>query len=181
MTLPNPRAQFCIVSGQPIPNLAAALDARLRPERVVLFVSREMQTQAQRLQKVLQRHGLYVHRYDLVNRLDLRQVSADVKTCLAECGGDAMLNATGGQKPMSVAACRVFMEHGLPVFYVETDNTLTWLNPSHEPGFALATRITLIDYLESYGYRIVPAETPFRHDARTHARQYSSGGRSSRS
>lgn len=147
------QTHLCIVSGQPIPNLAAALDSRLRPQRVVLLTSSEMGDRAARLESVLARHGIKACRWPLADRLNLARVRQDVETCLRQFGEEgAVLNATGGQKPMSIAAYDVFRTRGLPVFYVETDNSLTWLHPQEERGFELESRLMLGDYLGAYSY-----------------------------
>ncbi len=151
---------FCIVSGQPIPNLAAVLDSRLRPRQVVLFTSPEMSQRAERLCAVLEGHGVQPTLWPLIDRLNLARVREDVQRCLAEVGAEgAVLNATGGQKPMSIAAYEVFRRRGLPALYVETDNTLTWLHPHERAGFELESHLSIRDYLRAYGYQEVSRET----------------------
>jgi hypothetical protein len=154
---PGPFAtHFCIVSGQPIPNLAAALDSRPRPKQAVLLATAEMTLRAERLSKVLERCGVRPVVRPLTDRLNLACVGEDVERVLAELGGEgAVLNATGDQKPMSIAAYEVFRSRGLPAFYVETDNTLTWLHPQERPGFELESRLGIRDYLDAYGYEEV--------------------------
>lgn len=150
------RTHFCIVSEQPVPNLSAALDSRIRADRLVLFASPEMAERAGRLAAVASRHDIEVRQVLLRDRLDLAKVAEDVERVLDEeaGGSEVMLNVTGGQKPMSIAAYEVFLRRGGPAFYVDTDNSLVWLPPQRRERIELETHLTIEDYLQSYGARV---------------------------
>jgi hypothetical protein len=161
------RTHFCIVSEQPIPNLSAALDSRLRADRLVLIASREMQERAERLRRVAGHHGIESDLVVLRDRLDLAKVAEDIERALAAepANHDVVLNASGGQKPMSIAAYEVFRRRNRRVFYVDTDNSAFWLPPADPGRIELETHLTIDGYLESYG-----ADISARHsDADPHA------------
>lgn len=149
------RMHYCIVSEQPIPNLTAALDSRLRADALVLLTSEQMTGCAETLVGVARRHGVECRIVPLSNRLDLEAVARDVEVTLdKEISIDVVLNATGGQKPMSIAAYEVFRSRALPAFYVETNNSVTWLPPKNGRIEELETHLTIEDYLEAYGARV---------------------------
>lgn len=155
------RTHFCIVSEQPIPNLSAALDSRLRADRLVLLTSPEMRERAQRLGAIAHRHGIASVIVDLKDRLDLEKVSKDIERALDGPDGtpEVWLNATGGQKPMSIAAYEVFRRRGHPAFYVDTDNTAVWLPPAPPGRFILETHLAIEDYLGAYGADVLARNT----------------------
>lgn len=152
------RTHFCIVSEQPIPNLSAALDSRIRADRLVLLASPEMAERARQLATVASRHGIEVRKVPLRDRLDLAKVAEDVERALDEVsdGSEVLLNATGGQKPMSIAAYEVFLRQGKRAFYVDTDNSLVCLPPhaDRERIADIEPRLRIEDYLEAYGVEV---------------------------
>jgi len=151
------RVHFCIVSEQPIPNLSAALDGRLRADRLVLLTSQEMATRAERLALVASRYGIETVKVYLRERLDLTQVAHDVERALdnAADADEILLNTTGGQKPMAIAAYEVFLRRGHHAFYVDTDNTVVWLPPAKSERLVLDTRLGITDYLDAYGAKVI--------------------------
>lgn len=154
MTTP---VHFCIVSEQPIPNLAAAFDSRLRAEELVLLASQQMEERARWLERVAARHGIRSRIVSLGDRADLAGMTRVVAEALAAFdGAQVLLNATGGQKPMSIAAYQVFQSRGLPSLYVDTDNSAIWLPPHADRGRVadLEPRLRIEDYLEAYGVEV---------------------------
>lgn len=85
--------------------------------------------------------------------------------------GALALNATGGTKPMAIAAFDVFRAYGLPVFYVHPEaDRLVWMHPADRPNRALANRAGLDDFLAAHGSRVEGREdaaVPDRHRALT--------------
>ena len=66
--------------------------------------------------------------------------------------GTIALNATGGTKPMSIAAYEVFRTFGLPIFYVHPEqDRLIWMHPSGRPAVDLANRLDLEPFLRAHG------------------------------
>lgn len=162
-----PRVHFCIVSEQPIPNLTAALDSRLRADELVLLASRQMEDRARWIERVANRYGIRCHIIGLGDRADLPGVTRAVADAIvAFDGAEVVLNATGGQKPMSIAAYQVFQSRGLPSVYVETDNSATWLPPhaDRERIADIEPRLRIEDYLEAYGVEIEALSRKARND-----------------
>lgn len=143
----------CLVSEQPLPNLTAALDAKLGCRHVVLLESPRMKARADALEDVLARHRLAVSRRPVDDSGDLPRFRADVDAVLHEFP-TAALNATGGLKTMSILAFDAFRAAGQPVFYVERDNRLIWLDPIDRPQARLHGTLGLHDYFAAFGQRI---------------------------
>jgi hypothetical protein len=153
---PSFDTQFCIVSEQAIPNLTPLLDSRLRPStrRVVLFVTRRMERQAGWLQQILERHQIEPKRVPLHEKAEYPDLVKTFQEQLDQFP-NAILNATGGKKNMTVAAHSVFVRAGRPVFYVETDNTLHWMMEGQpQSAFSLEATLDLETLLNAYGYAI---------------------------
>jgi len=150
-----------LVSAQPIPNLTPVLDDTLKPKKVVMLVSEDMQERSNALENIYKSRGIRVERCLLENPWDARQISDQVLDIIANYPeGDIALNATGGTKLMSIAAYEAFRSCDLPVFYVHPEHDrLIWLTPKL-PEVDLADRIKLKDYLMAYGASAVTMPEP---------------------
>ena len=70
--------------------------------------------------------------------------------------GIIALNATGGTKPMAIAAFDAFRAYELPIFYVHPErDRLIWMHPSVQPNLDLANRVKLEDFLAAHGTRLI--------------------------
>ena len=141
-----------LVSGQPIPNLTPILDDTLRPKKVVMLVSPDMQERSIALETIYKPRGISVERCLIENPWDAGHISDQVLDLLTRYADNSIaLNATGGTKLMSIAAYEAFRSCGQPVFYVHPEqDRLIWLSPKL-PDVDLSDRLQLKDYLMAYG------------------------------
>ena len=141
-----------LVSAQPIPNLTPILDEKLRPKKVIMLVSPDMQERSIALENIFKPKGISVERFLINDPWDAGHISdkvLDIITHYPE--GGIALNATGGTKLMSIAAYEVFRSVNLPIFYIHPEqDKLIWLSPI-KPAIALSNRLKIEDYLTAYG------------------------------
>ncbi|MGV6817468.1 MAG: Card1-like endonuclease domain-containing protein [Thiotrichales bacterium] len=150
----NKDCHVYLVSYQTTPNFTPALDRQTRPAAVILVVTPAMQLQAARLKTILQRNtDVEVHQFELESAWDITHLQDRFQALISQYPDKRLiLNATGGTKPMSIAAYEAFRSHELPIFYIHphTDE-LIWLYPQHQPSHQLADRISIHDFIYSYG------------------------------
>ena len=152
-----------LVSAQPTPNLTPALDPATAPRRVLLLVSPDMGRRADWLESVLGPRGIRVERWAIGDPWDIGQVQDRVLDLLvheetAVAARAIALNATGGTKPMSIAAYEAFRANDLPIFYVHPElDRLIWMHPRERPPQALANRLKLDAFLLAHGARVAGA------------------------
>lgn len=157
----NPRTHLCLVSAQATPNLTPVLDPAVAPRRVLLLVSPDMGERARWLEEVLGSRGIAVSRWTIADPWDVEQIQTRVLELLeAERAsveaGDIALNATGGTKPMSIAAYEAFRAYDLPIFYVHPErDRLIWMSPDGRAPIDLANRLSLAPFLLAHGARVV--------------------------
>lgn len=158
-------AHLYLVSAQATPNLTPALDPAIRPRRVVLLVSPDMEQRAGWLERVLAPRGIAIERWPIADPWDVEHVQARVLELLERerrllPAKELALNATGGTKPMSIAAYEAFRAYELPIFYVHPEkDRLIWLHPGGGPAVALADRIGLRPFLLGHGVRVKSLST----------------------
>lgn len=149
----NITTHMILVSAQPIPNLTPILDDTLRPKKVVMLVSSDMQERSKALENICKPRGISVERCLIENPWDANRIREQVEDLLLTRypDGGIALNATGGTKLMSIAAYEAFRSCQLPVFYVHPEqDRLIWLSPKL-PDVDLSDRLKLNDYLTAYG------------------------------
>lgn len=159
--------QVCVVSDQPLPNLLPILDRQTAVEKVVLLVTQKMQERAGWLERVLRNHGRQVVQRAVADHADGDALRAVLRQVLADFPG-AILNATGGTKPMALIASESFRAANRPAFYVDTDNSAFWLSPppGRAPGrWPLSGVLTVRDAFAVFGERVVSCRNePDAHD-----------------
>jgi hypothetical protein len=148
---------LCLVSDQPLPNLLPTLCPDLACKQVILLATPPMKDRSASLASVIYKHGiqpvqLATQSHDLVEFR--RQI-----TLLLGDYPEAILNATGGLKTMSIVAFDVFRDGGRPAFYVERDNRLIWLSPADRPGQKLPGVLCLDDYFAAFSQKIEEKST----------------------
>jgi hypothetical protein len=141
-----------LVSRQATPNITPALDPAFRPREVVLLVSPDMIRQADALAEVLTIYGLKISRWPIEDAWDIEHVRDRVLDFLVGREGETIaLNATGGTKPMSIAAYEAFRALGQPIFYVHPEkDRVVWLYPQGE-SHGLIGRVKLPAFLQAHG------------------------------
>ncbi len=148
----NTTTHLVLISRQAVPNFTPVLDQRFRPQRVVMLISPDMRDAGSALEKIYRPRGIDVVHWDIVNPWDIEHIRGRVMDLLDDGRfQDIVLNATGGTKPMSIAAYEVFRDRDLPIFYVHPEkDSLIWLYPKG-PTVDLADRIKIKEYLQVHG------------------------------
>lgn len=149
-----------LVSAQPIPNLTPVLDQQLRPKKVIMLVSPDMQERSHYLEAIFKAQcGIEVERHTINDPWDLEAITLQIIDIVDGYPANSIaLNATGGTKPMALAAFDVFKEYQKAIFYVHPEqDRLIWLNPK-QPAIELADKLKLKNYLMAYGAEQVNAE-----------------------
>ena len=145
-----------LVSAQAVPNITPALDDNFKPKQVVMLVSSDMDLRADWLESVYKKRGIKCCRHYIKDAWDIEHIRDRVLDLITQYDeGSLALNATGGTKPMSIAAYEVFRDLHRPVFYVHPEqDRVIWLYPSEQAGQALADRIKLPEFFQAYGATI---------------------------
>jgi len=164
---------LCLVSAQPTPNLTPALDLATAPRRVILLVSPDMRRRADWVAAVLGAKGIPCEPWQIQDAWDVEHVQRRVLELLGRESAliarrAIALNATGGTKPMSIAAYEAFRAYELPIFYVHPENDrLIWLNPAGQASVDLANRLGFDLFLRAHGTHLVAScNTPVPDDRR---------------
>lgn len=146
-----------LISAQAVPNITPLLDDLIKPKQVIMLVSADMQQRADWLEEVIRTKGIKTHYWAINNAWDIEHIRDQVLNLLSHGQYDSIaLNATGGTKPMSIAAYEVFRDLGKPIFYVHPEqDRLIWMHPANQPAHELADRIKLPEFLKAYGATVI--------------------------
>lgn len=156
----------CLVSSQPTPNLTPLLDPATAPERIILVVSPDMKRRADWLTAVIQPRGIKVETWPIEDPWDIEGIESLMTDLIGRESAEVerkslILNATGGTKPMSIAAFGVFRAFDLPVIYVHPEeDRLIHLFPSGHGVHELQDRIKLGPFLMAHGVSVSASRPP---------------------
>jgi hypothetical protein len=153
----NRPAHLILVSAQAVPNITPVLDDNFKPEKVIMLVSSDMRRRADWLETIIKKRGVATERWLIDDPWDIEHIRDRVFELLSQQPPDSMaLNATGGTKPMSIAAYETFRLLEQPIFYVHPEqDRIIWMYPPNQPGLKLADRIKLPEFLQAYGATVI--------------------------
>jgi len=151
------RIHICLITDQPNTIITPVLDKRTRPHEVVIVATKDMHNKVAWLDNTLKSHKVNVKTWSIQDAWNVQSIQNSIKELInkyQDC--ELTLNAAGGTKAMNIAACHIFREANLPIFYVhpKTD-VLMWVNPSNQKNFNLADKIKLEDYMGVRGAHVV--------------------------
>ncbi len=155
-----------LISDQLIPNYLPTVDENLKPDVVTFVVSGKMEATAQRLRKIFKENQIAVTEdIKLTDAFDIAKIQKQMENWINENdnGDEIILNATGGNKPMAIAAQEVFRMMGKEVFYVDINaDRVEWINkmdgPSHREAIYLKQPIKLKRYFELVNTEVCDAK-----------------------
>jgi len=151
------KIHVCLITDQPNILSTPLLDKRTKPHEVIIIASHEMQEKVDWFVAAAKRHKFKVTEWHIQDSWNVHTIQASLLALLKKyVDAELTLNAAGGTKAMNIAACHVFREANLPIFYVhpKTD-VLMWVNPNKEKDFNLADKIDLDDYLGIRGAHVI--------------------------
>ena len=145
------KTHLLLISKQVIPNLTPLLDPEIKPEAVIMLVSKDMQKRAEWLQKILLPQGIKCRVVEIDDAYDIQSIGHKVYELIIENDG-LVLNATGGTKLMSIAAYEEFRSENLPIYYVHPESDLMiWMHDKEQKSHQIADRIKLDKFLVAHG------------------------------
>lgn len=153
---------FCLVSKQAAVNLMPV--EQYRPNRVVLFVSREMRAEADDLKEAMLRSvpGIKTDVVEFPDAWDLAGVRDAVLAQLVKlCSEEPVIavNVTGGTKIMMLGALLAGSAAGAQCFYLnESDNSISLIDLDSNDGGRRIPKIRLQTkvetFLKAYGFTV---------------------------
>lgn len=150
------RSMILLVSGQPMPNLLAALDPALDVSTVDLIVSGDMEVggQAENLAKALESRRIHVTQHMVSDPFRPETTRTLVGGILKADPERFILNLTGGTKPMMLGAYRAALDHGVrDLLYLDHDSgKLHWLE-GNRPPFAGRAELPASTIMQAHGYQ----------------------------
>jgi len=149
-----------LISAQAVPNITPLLDEQFKPQKVIMLISPDMRQRADWLEAIIKTKGILTQRWEIANAWDIEHIRDQMMDLVdPHQDGSIALNATGGTKPMSIAAYEVFRAFEKPIFYVHPEHDrIIWMYPSDRPGHDLADRIKLPEFLKAYGATLTRAD-----------------------
>ena len=154
----------CLANEQPATNLAPILDDRLRAKAVWIITTDETMAAAQRLRQAVQGYKISANLVTIKDGWVLEQVeSACQQLCAQLAEQNVVLNVSGGNHVMTIAAYRIFSQAGFAVFDVHPQRDhVVWITPPEREDFNCQNRLDLATFIRTTGAEVTPAEHPLQ-------------------
>jgi len=152
----QPKVHLCLVYNTAISNITPALAPEFKPEEVILLHTEAQNNRAENLEAVLKPTGVKVSHWLINDLRDIEHIRERVLDLLVEREDDDIaLNASGGTRPMSMAAYEIFTEFQKPIFYVNPDtDDVIWLHTRELTSFNCPDRLKLPAFLRAHGAKV---------------------------
>ncbi|HOV51313.1 MAG: hypothetical protein A4E44_02256 [Methanosaeta sp. PtaB.Bin018] len=159
---------LCLISHQHVPNLLPVHE--LRPDWLILLVTKPMEEAANNLIKALAIGGLdYLTRYDMMDLGDPDSLDRTKQVLKAAYelypDADWTVNLTGGTKPMSIAAYEFFKGRARMIYVSERDQSKA-IDLSGGSPIPLNHKISPQEFIAGYGFDVFNPEAIRKNEER---------------
>ena len=146
---------LCMATGQNAVNILPLESEKIRPESVCVGVTAGMREQGLGLIAQLKSSGYKTEMLELQDENSLQALTQDFEAWLeAHIDDEILVNLTGGNKLMALAAYQVFSGYGFRCFYqIYQTNQLVWLDDESRESH-IGHKISLERYLAQYQFRL---------------------------
>lgn len=151
----------CVVADAVVPNLSPALDRGLGCKKVVLIHTANYKNQAQRLAKALSQYQIKAEYYEIKDAFDIEYLSTAIsKLFLRLIDMKPLVNISVGTKPISIVMHEQARALEFPIYYLNRDDTLSWIWPEKQAKYALEDRIKAKPFLYAHGLTLLDDQQP---------------------
>ncbi|MEH6577379.1 MAG: DUF1887 family CARF protein [Amphritea sp.] len=150
------KAHICMVSDQPLANILPTLVPELKPDTVYLLTSEQQRQKGngEAQKNVFSHLGITAEIIPIGSAFNLEEVQKVVQQLIdSHPQQQLLLNATGGTKPMSIAAYELCYSADIRVFYLQSEQII-WLNPLQDESMSLSQSLSLSDYLNAHDIEV---------------------------
>ncbi len=150
-----------LVSDRPAANITPVLDPQFRPDKIVLVQHQQSRQTARHLATTIKPTGVKVEFLDLNDPWNIEAIRNQLIDLLAKYEDkNLILNLSGGNKLLSIAAYDVFRAENKPIFYVHPEkDEIAWINPENQAAHAIADKIKLRAFLSAHGAKLEAIKT----------------------
>lgn len=160
-SFPQGRLQISMVGEAIGANLSAMIDRQQATQKVILIHHRDYLEKAKRLARVYKHYQIQTECLQISTMYDYQTLHDELATLVYGYADEQpIVNVTNGSKIMSLALHDIAAALNLPIYYVNRDDTLTWLSPKGLPKQALQDRIKIRYFLEAHGLELVSHRVP---------------------
>lgn len=152
----------CVLSSSAIaPVLSPLLDRQLGCKSVVVIATRDNAERFEFLKEVLNNHQIDAQLKVISSVFDIETLRQELSELLVSLVDERpLVNVTVGSKPLSIVLHEQAVVLDFPVYYLNTNDQLSWFWPKHQPMIELEDRIKCAQFLRAHGLSVESAESP---------------------
>ena len=152
---------ICSVAKAVVPNLAPVLDRRFKSKRVILIHTADFLPEAEALAKTFKQYQIKAEFYEISSAFDVERLRNELSRLLMSFGDDRpLVNISAGTKPMSIVLFEQAKVLDFPVYYMNMDDSISWLSPTLSEKWLLEDRLKLKPFLMGHGLDVINHSLP---------------------
>ena len=152
---------ICSVARAVVPNLAPVLDRRFKSKRVVLVHTADFLPSAKALANTFKQYQIKTEFYEISSAFDVERLRIELSRLLMSFGDERpLVNISAGTKPMSIVLFEQAKVLDFPVYYMNMDDSISWLSPSISEKWLLEDRLKLRPFLMAHGLEVLSHTSP---------------------
>lgn len=161
MTYPISEVQVSVVAKIVAPNLSPIIHRPFGTKNVVLLHTANFLVEAKRLAAVYKTYQIKTELIQLTNAFELDALTDEFSDILYRYIDDKpLVNINNGTKLMSIALYDVAKTLELPTYYVNPNDSISWLWPRGLADIQLEDRIKIPAFLSAHGLEFIEDRPP---------------------
>ena len=157
--------QISVVAKVMTPNLSPILDRRFKTRKVILIHTSDFTVEANRLAEIYKQYQITTEFFPVSSAFDLQVLRFELEKLFLNLvhlddAGKSMVNVTCGTKLQSLVLYEMAMALEMPVYYMNPDDSVSWLWPKNMQALQLEDRIKLPAFLKAHGWEVQTTESP---------------------
>lgn len=156
------KVHVCVLSASAIaPILSPMLDSKLGCTRAVVIATKDNEKRFDYLKRVLSSHQIQAEMFVITNPFDIEQLRKELAELLGSLVNERpLVNVTVGTKPLSIVLHEQATKLDFPVYYLNTNDQLTWFWPRHQAPMELEDLIKCEPFLNAHGVEVLSSKNP---------------------
>jgi hypothetical protein len=152
---------ICSVARAVIPNLAPVLDRRFKSKRVILIYTADFLPTAKTLANTFKQYQIKTEYYEISSAFNIETLRTELGRLFMSFNKERpLINISAGTKPMSIVLFEQAKALDFPVYYMNMDDSISWLSPTISEKWPLEDRVKLKPFLMAHGLELISHSNP---------------------
>lgn len=152
---------ICVVAKEIVPNLAPILDKRFNTKLVILVHTDDFEKSAKNLQASYQDYQIKTEFFQIQSAFKIDSLRKEFTKLFNKYAEQKpLVNITVGTKIISLILFEKAKQYNLSTYYLNPDDSISWLIPEKDKRYQLQDRIKIKPFLKAKGFEVKQTTIP---------------------